>query len=793
MFKNYLKIALRNMRKNKVYTIINICGLAIGVACCLMVFLYVADELNFDKYHVDNSRIYRIATRETSPTNINEAATTCAAFARALKDNYTQVEKLARILPVSDGVVKNGDNYFYERNRVYTDSDLFSILTIPFIMGNTETALDRPSTVVITNRMARKYFKNENPLGSTILINNREFEITGIVADPPANTHFKYDFFISLKTLEGRYPFDAWFLSNFYTYIKLKPNVDVNDFSEKLKHIAEIYAKEASAEGDENVTYFLQPVSDIHLKSHLQSEMEPAIHSIYLTIFSVVGLFVLLIACFNFINLNTARSAQRAKEVGMRKVIGARRTQLIWQFMGESFVIILLAILLAFLLIELFLPYLNELTAKNFVTSNILQPKIFFALFGLILFVTIFASGYPSLYLSRYQPVVTMKSSVNISSGNSGLRRILVVGQFVISIFLIIGTIIVYQQLNFMKNQYLGFEKKQKLILPIRGPVSLRDNYEIIRNEFLKHSSINGVAFSSEVPGERTDRWDTKVIGSGDNRYHEMNYYYIDYDYITQYDMKLISGRSFEKGRTTDIEGPYILNQTAVKELNWNNPDEAIGKRIEAIRQGEIIGVVEDFHYQGLQTIVEPLVMQFRPSRFDEISLNIKIENLAETINFARSKWKEFFPGIPFEYFFLDAAFNHQDQAEERIGKIFSTLTFWGLFIACLGLFGLASFITEQKTKEIGIRKVLGATVSGIVLLLSKEYTKWVLLANLFAWPLAWFAMGKWLQNFAYRINIGIEIFLLSAVWALFVAVLTVSFQSIKAALRNPLESLRYE
>ncbi|UCE07962.1 MAG: ABC transporter permease, partial [bacterium] len=688
---------------------------------------------------------------------------------------------------------KHGNKNFYEKNRVYSDTDLFSILTIPFIMGNPETALDRPATVVITNRMTKKYFKSENPLGKTIVINTREYEITGIVEDPPTNTHFKHDFIVSLKTLEGRYPFDAWFLSNFYTYIKLKPNVDISNFSEQLKHVAEIYAKEKLEDGDEKVSYFLQPVPDIHLHSHLQSEMAPAIHPIYLTIFSIVGLFVLLIACFNFINLNTARSAKRAKEVGMRKVIGAGRGQLIWQFLGESFVIILFAVLLALIVIELSLPLLNELTTKNFTTSNILQPKIFVVLFCLVLFVTIFASGYPSFFLSGFQPIKTIKSSVDISSGGSGLRMILVVGQFAISVFLIIGTIIVYQQLSFMKNQYLGFDKEQKLILPIRGPISIRDNYELLKSEFLKHNSITGVTVSSEVPGERSDRWDTRVIGSGDNRYHEMNYYYIDYDYIKQYGMTLLSGRSFEKGRATDIEGPYIINRTAAKELNWSNPDDAIGKRIEAIYEGEIIGVVEDFHYQGLQSIVEPLVLQFIPSRFDEITLNIKIENLAETITFALTKWKELFPDIPFEYFFLDTAFNQQYQSEERIGKIFSALTFLGLFIACLGLFGLASFITEQKTKEIGIRKVLGATVSGIIFLLSKEFVKWILVANIIALPLTFFVMKSWLQSFAYRTEIEIWIFLLSAVVTLMIALITVSYQSIKAALINAVESLRYE
>ena len=793
MLKNYLKIAYRNIRKNKGYTVINVCGLAIGFACCLMVFLFVADELSFDQYHLDKERIYRIAAREASSTTTGEAAKTCAAFSQALKDNYPQIEKLARILPVSDGVVKHGNKNFYEKNRVYSDTDLFSILTIPFIDGNPETALDRPATVVISERMAKKYFENENPLGKTIEINNRGYEITCVVADPPSQTHFKYDFIVSLKTPEGRYPFDAWFLSNFYTYIKLKPNVNINNFSEQLKHVAEIYAREKLAEGDEVVTYFLQPVPDIHLHSHLQGEMEPAIHPVYLIIFAVVGLFILLIACFNFINLNTARSAKRAKEVGMRKVIGARRSQLIWQFLGESLVIILFAIFVTLILIDLSLPYLNELTHKNFTTSTIIQPKIFCALFGLTLFVTIFASGYPSFFLSGFQPIKTIKSTVNISSGGSGLRRLLVVGQFAISIFLIIGTLVFYQQLHFMKNQYLGFDKEQKLILPLRGPVSIRDNYESVRTEFLKHSSITGVTFSSEVPGERSDRWDTKVIGSGENRYHEMNYTYIDDDFIKQYGMKLISGRSFERGRTTDITGTYIINRMAVQELNWTDPAKAIGKRIEAVYEGEIIGVVEDFNYQGLQSIVEPLVLQFRPTRFDRITLNIKIENLAETIAFARTKWKELFPDIPFDYFFLDTAFNQQYQSEERIGAIFSALTFLGLFIACLGLFGLASFITEQKTKEIGIRKVLGATVSGIIFLLSREFIKWIVVANIIAWPLAFFLTKSWLQRFAYRTEIELWIFGFAAAMTLMIALITVSYQSIKAAVADPVRSLRYE
>lgn len=792
MIKSYLKTALRHFSRQKGFTLINMLGLTLGLACCIVIFLYVDNETSYDKYHEDLDNIYRIAVRSESPNLTSESAQVSAPVAQVLRDNFPQVEKVAQVFRVSAGLMERGDKKYYEDTRIFVDPELFDILTIPFLQGDPKTALDKPYTMVLSERTADKYFGQQEPLGQTITLNTRDYEVTGVVADAPPNTHFKYDVFISMKTLEGRYPFDRWFLSNFYIYAKVNPQTDRSKLEKRIEVIAHTYAPKELFNPGEKISYFLQPVGDIHLFSHLRLEAEPSMNVLYLYILSAIGLFVLLIACMNFINLSTARAGKRAKEVGVRKVMGALRGQLARQFFGESTLIILLALTCAVIFVGGILPLVNNIAGKSFTEYDLIHPTLLLFMAGLAIFVGVAASAYPALFLSTFHPVNALKATMKTASRGSGLRKILVVSQFAISIALIAGTLVVYKQTNFMKNRNLGFDKEQKLIIPVRGMLSIEENYDTVKAAFTQHATINGATVSSKPIGQRLDRWDTELVSEGERESRALNYLYIGPDFLDVYGIKVIAGRPFRREFSTDLNETYILNRSGAAEYGWT-PEEAIGKRLECWFAGTVIGVVEDFHYQGLQSQIEPLAMVWRPEMFGIITLNINTEDITRTLGIVKDEWETQFPGHPIDYYFLDTYFNRQYQAEERIGKMFTIFTILGVVIACLGLFGLTSFMVEQKTKEIGVRKVLGASIREIVFMLSKQIVRWVLVANLIAWPLAYVVMNVWLNNFAYRIQIGLDILAASAFLAVIIALLTISYQSIKAACANPIDALKYE
>lgn len=792
MLRNYIKTAVRHFSRRKGFTFINMFGLTLALACCMVIFIYVIHEMSYDKYHEDLDRIYRVASRTESPELISSSAQVSAPVAQVLSDYFPQVDKVAKTIRVSGGLVEKGDKKFYEDSRIFADPELFDILTIPFLKGEAQTSFDRPGTIVISDRMAKKYFGVADPIGQTLVINSHDYEVTGVIANPPQNTHFKYATFVSMKTLEGQYPFERWFLGNFHVYIKLKPQVNAEDLKKPLEGMARTYAPKDLMRSDEAITYFLQPVANIHLFSHLRNETEPSMNPLYLYILSAIGLFVLLIACMNFINLSTARSSKRAREVGVRKVIGANRSQLIRQFLSESLVIIVLALFLAVLLMNLLFPLVNNISDKTFTEADLLSPSLIIFMSILILFVSLAASAYPAFFLSAFQPVKVMRAGVMSGLKGTALRRALVVSQFAISIALIAGTLVMYCQINFMKNQYLGFEKEQKLVIPVRGILSLEDNYETVKASFSEHSSITGTAVSSHIIGQRLGRWDTQLVGGGENDSRVLNHLYVGPDFLEEYGVRLAAGRLFSREFSTDREEAMIINRSAAKEYGWS-PEEAIGKELESVYSGKVIGVVEDFHYQGLQSEIEPLALFWKPSNFEFITLSLNTNNLNRTLAFVKTKWQDIFSGYPFDFYFLDSYFNREYRSEDKIGKMFSVFTLLGIIIACLGLFGLASFTAEKKTKEIGVRKILGASTSEIIVMLSKEIVKWVFYANLIAWPAAYLVMNLWLKNFAYRINVTIGILAASAFFALVIALVTTSYQSIKAAFANPVDALRYE
>jgi len=787
MFKNYFKIAFRNIRKYKGYSFINIASLAIGIACCMLIIFYVGFELSYDNYHKDADRIYRIGLDRNLPWEKNTCATVGYPLAAHLKKNLPQVEYAGRIQR-RNVLVKKEDKVFYENNFFYVDKGIFNIFTIPFIRGNAEQALINPETIIISQSMANKYFGEEDPLGRMLTVNSNDFQITGIVKDPPSNTHFKYSFITSLNdsSLPERIR-NSWTASMIYTYLKLAPNTDTRDFARMMNKVLEGHID------SETLNFFLQPVKDIHLHSHLLVELEPPGNPFYLYIFSTIAVLILMIASINFINLSTARSANRTKEIGIRKVVGAFRNQLINQFIGESFFTTILSVVAAFIVVDLSLPFFNRLVDIQFTVSDFFKLEFFISLICIILFSGIIAGSYPAVFLSAFKPALILKGKLRLGTKRSPLRKIMVIGQFTVSIILVISTITSYRQLRFMKNEKLGFSKEQKLIIPVQKGADISRNYETVKSEFLKHSRTTGAAVSGGIPGRIQTSETYRLFNETEDKGQQMKTLFIDRDFIPEYSIELAAGRSFFNETNSLRETEFLINETAVRALGLHSPQDAVGKRLVGWEGGKIVGVVKDFHFQGLQQEIEPLVITNFTWMFSFITLTLSTEEISQTLSFVQDKWKELFPGIPYEYYFLDEDFNRLYRSEEKTGTLIGVFTLIGVLVACFGLFGLASFMVEQRTKEIAIRKVHGARVPDTVSLLIKDFIKWILISNIIAWPIAYFVVNRWLQNFFYRVNLGIGIFIFTGIIVLAIALLTISYQVIKTATTNPVDYLRYE
>lgn len=796
MFKNYFKVALRNIRRNKWHSFINIAGLSIGMTCVLFIMLFVQFERSYDNYHKDPESIYRVAMEFKTRTTESLKAMTYSPMRKVFKDNFPSVAYAARVRLGRDPLVTLDDRAFYEIHQMWTDTDLFGIFSIRFLHGNPRTALDRPKTVVVTRNISEKYFDRTDVIGKTIEIDGEDYEITGVVEDSPKNTHLKYELIHSFKDFEEYRWTRSWTANMVYNYIKLRPSADRKTFEDRIRKISDRYIGERDRELGYSHTYFLQQIKDIHLYSHLNEEMEPPGNPLYLMICTAVGVLVLLIACLNFINLSTALSVNRAKEVGMRKVVGAFRRQLITQFLGDALIFSFLALCLSMFLANLLLPYFNLMAGMHSSFSAIFRPKNLSILGGLTVLVGLTAGTYPAFFLSGFKPLSTLKGILSSGARGRLLRRVLVGGQFTISIILVICTLLVYRQLDFMKQKKLGFQPEQKLVIPIRGGVSIQDNYETIKHELGQHPNVLGATASSYIMGGNFDTQYIYRVHEMDDRRQVVNHLYVDADYIPLFGIEMEAGRSFQRSMSTDADDAVIINESAARALGFPSPEDAVGKIVESGPDGNtrsIIGVTRDFHYRGVASEIEPLVMKIYPRRFYHITLLIKTEDLHKTLSFVDQKLKELFPDHPLEHFFLDTFFNAQYRKEEQIGRLFGTLSALGLFIASLGLLGLISYTVVQRKKEIGIRKVLGSPVTGIVLLLTREFTRLVLLANVIAWPVAYYLGHIWLIQFPYRTSIGYELFIMSALLVLAIALLSVSYQAVKAATADPVESLKYE
>ena len=807
MFKNYILVTLRNIRRYKAYSVINIAGLAIGMACFILIMLYIQDEFKFDRYPDDVDQLYRLVLDAVTPDgdNINTARTP-PPWAPALANDYPEVENYVRFkTPLVSWLLGNEeqDKRFHEKGFYFTDPTVFEFFNFEMIQGNPNTALIDPQTLVITESMANKYFGTENPMNKVLRLDNTyDFRVTGIMKDVPRNSHITFDFLASFSTLSAQAIYGGTNYATFqatglfpdvYTYLRLTKDFSASDFEKKFPEFLDRYVGNQIRRLNIEMRPYLQPLSKIHLHSNLDAELQANSNISYIYIFSAIALFIILLACINFMNLATARSANRAQEVGMRKVLGAYRGQLIKQFLGETIVLAFISLIIALVMVNVMLPFFNLLSGK--------QLRLVLTDFGLmagfmaiVVFVGIVSGSYPAFFLSNFQPVVVLRGSSKTATGHSWLRRILVVGQFAISIIFIISTGIVYKQMNFIQHKNLGFEKERVVVIPLGDPRA-RQIYMSFKNLALQNPDVLALTACNNMPGGLMGMLFFQPEGVQPGENISIEHLIVDHDFIKAFGIELVSGRDFSLSFPTDTFSAFILNETAIEQLGWK--DTPLNRQIHIgnFKQGRVIGVVKDFHVKSLHQRIEPLMIHIATNKDQLHYLAIKMSgaNLVQTLDFLKECWRQVYPHDPFIYSFLDDDFDSLYRTEELRGNILASFSLLAIIIACLGLLGLASFTSEQRTKEIGIRKVLGASESSIVFMLLREFAQWVIIANIFAWPVAYYAMSRWLNNFAYKTHLSLFIFFASGALALIVALLTVGTQALKAAMANPVEAIKYE
>jgi putative ABC transport system permease protein len=798
MLKNYLKIAWRNLLRNKAYSAINIAGLATGISACILIFFFVKDELTYEQHFEKYDQIYRVVTDINLQGQQDKFARSPAPLAAALQKDYPEIQKVARLLPIGKQTVWLEDKAFNEEDLFFADSTFFDIFSYEFLKGNPQTALQNPRTVVISDRLAEKYFGSvDDALGQVLQFSKNAHVVTGVFKDV-GHTHIKANMFLAERTLKYNTIDSAsysWFGMNWFTYILLDGPNQEKSFQQKLD---QLYNQEVAPWTEKykvsaRLRFMLQPISTIHLNPDRTYDISPAGNKSYVYIFGLVAVFILLIACINYMNLATARSTKRAREVGLRKVVGAHRSQIVWQFVGESIIITFIAILLAVASVEIMLPFFNGLTGKNFTHAAFVQFSFIGTLVAIVLFVGLIAGSYPAFYLSNFKPVEVLKSDKNPRNSNAFFRKGLVVVQFTISLILISGTVIVYRQMQFLKNSELGFRKEQLLVIEVPlGDTTLTNHLPAVKAELLQQPTVEKVSTSVQIPGERASRALVQTKQNDLIIEKTMAAMFVDYDFLDLMGIKLAQGRNFSRDYTDDSKNSYIINEAAARELGWKDP---LGKLLVMGDNDSsyVIGVVKDFHYTSLHNKIEPLVIALIPTMPAYMLVRVKPDNLPRTIQTIETIWKNFDPKHPMEYYFLDENFARQYRSEEKMLTVFGYFAGLTILIACLGLFGLTSFTAEQRTKEIGIRKVLGSSVTDIVILLSKDFALLVFISIVLACPVAWYGMHYWLQDFAYRLPIQWWIFVLAGVAALLIAMLTVSFQAAKAAWLNPVKALRSE
>ncbi|HVK96392.1 MAG TPA: ABC transporter permease [Flavisolibacter sp.] len=807
MFQNYLKTALRNLWRYKGFAFINIASLTIGIIGCLAIGLFVWDEKQFDKSIDGSENVYRIYEEHKRTSGTIKGASVAPAYATFLDQQYPEVDTTARILMSGDKfLMEVGEKKGYEEKGLFVDASFFKVFPHQFASGDPSTALVAPSTIVISEDVASRYFGKENPVGKTLKIDTDDFVVKGVFKKKDKHFHLDFNYLMSLPSAEiPAERMTNWTWHQFYTYVKLKPGTNVQLVQDKLQaHVKKEIFPTLTQEGSTFLPFF-QPLEDIHLKS-ADFTYDNAIrgNETYVKALTIIALFVLVIACFNFINLATARSFRRAKEIGVRKVVGADRKQLIFQFIGETVLLSIFSMIVATIAMFFIVPALNEFTGKSIEFNPFTNPYLLLLIITAGIFIGILAGVYPALILSGFQPIHVLKNIKLVGSGisSSWLRQALVVIQFALSALLIVSAIIVFKQTKYLNDKDLGFNKEEIIYFQMRGEVA--NNLETFKSELKQSPNIKSVTAGYGLPGDQYAGDGISLPTQEGTKEYSANVFIGDHDYIKTLGLRIIAGRDFSKDMSTDVKEAFIINETAVKELGLATPEKAIGQplhwnewepadTLNPVKKGKVIGVVQDFHYKSLHEKITTSVIQIYPAVSFKVAVKLNTDDIKNTIAHINKVWNKFSPGFPLDYKFMDETYGKMYMSEGKLSSLLWIFTVLAIAIGCLGLFALAAFSAEQRIKEIGIRKVLGASVFNLAALLSKSFVRLVLIASLLSFPIAWWAMNKWLEDFPYRVSVSWWVFAIATVISIVIALITVSFQTIKAALANPVKNLRTE
>ncbi len=804
MLKNYVVVALRNLRSNVGFAFINVTGLALGLACFTLIVLFVQNELSYDRYHKNAENIYRIEVSTTSPQGVQDAAQTPPFWIPDLVDEIPEIVSAVRMKPPRQKwMVRYEDKVYSEKLWTFADASIFDIFDIPLIQGNPESALVDPDAVVISESTAKKYFGENDPMGKVISLDSQyDLTVSGVMRDTPETSHFHYDFLASFVSLQdpNRYYLTNALTAQFpfsYTYLLLENGADAAGIAEKMRPFIESRLPAGFVDQGISIDPRLTALTDIHLRSHLADEVEANGSLPTVLIFIAIAIFVLLIASVNFMNLATAKSAGRAREVGVRKVMGAEKFDLILQFLGESVMISGIALVFALALAAGALPVFNNLTGKSFLYAELFSPMILIMLVAVTAIVGLVSGSYPAFFLSAFQPAAVLKGTFKAKAASGfSLRDGLVVFQFAISIMLIIATAVVYQQMSFVSNQPLGFDKEQVLVVQLTDPTPT-NLYPVFRDRIVQHPKVLSVSAANGTPGGLNQEFRTRPINADADESWVSAWYAVDFEFTETLGIEMAAGRPLQSGYSTDSTAAIMINESAATAYGFTNPEDALDQEIEIIGfngfQSRIVGVTKDFHIKSVHERVGPITMSYFGNFHFFAFVRLQMDDLDETLSSLEQSWNELLPGYLFEYSFLDEDFDQLYRSEAVLQTLLEYFALLTVFIACLGLFGLASFAAEQRTKEIGIRKTMGATVPGVAYLLTRDLARLVVPAFIIAAPLSYYLMQEWLNSFAYSTSIGIGIFVVTFVSAISIASLTVGYKAVKAASANPVDSLRYE
>ncbi len=789
MLKNLLKTAVRHILKHFGYSILNIIGLTLGISSALLLIIYVADEVSYDRYNVKADRIYRVSSRISEPDDQFTWIVAQIPFGPQVAKDYPEVESVVRFINMPRALYKYEDKEFNEDNFFYVDSTLFDIFSYKVVKGDIKAALVEPKKIILTETTAAKYFGKSDPIGKTLTAGENTYEVTGIIKDVPFNSHFRFDGIAARNNLPKQ--IGSWGNFGVFTYLLFPEHLDVKAFEVKMQQMYGLYMKPIFGPLNINIEYILEPLTRIHLYSKNASEPQPTGSITYVYIFAVVAIFLILIAAMNYMNLATARSASRAREVGMRKVSGSQRGPLVLQFLSESVVFTLVSLVLSVGLIMILLPKFNLLAGKSFDLHVIYSPVVLISLFAVVLIVGVLGGSYPAFFLSRFSPQTVLKGEITQGSAGSFFRKMLVVIQFTVSVVMIICTMVVFRQLNYMKTMDQGFDQKNVIGLELNRGMS--NKYTVLKQLLLDNPEIKSVTATDTRIGEGSGKLLFNVETDQGMAQRGVNYAVVDHDFIKTLGITMLQGRDFQRDMPSDTLKSVIVNETFVKRMNWKDP---IGKKVEigdsSALRARVIGVMKDYHQTGMYNGVESLLLAYR-IRNNIVYIKLADKNIQQTIGFIETKWKEVFPDQPFTYTFLSDRFNMQFQADEKRGFIFTLFTVLAIFIACLGLFGLASYTVEQRTREVGIRKVFGADSITILRLITGDFLILVSISIVIAFPLAYYFMSRWLENYVYRSKLGVTLFIISAILTVIITFITISFKAYSASAMNPAQAIKTE